>query len=131
MKRYVGLLLSLALVPVTLSAQMPWLSKVPGKPIETRPTQKPDNTPAFPEQTRAPYRATTPFKVTTLISNLEVPWSLAFLPSGNIIFTERLPGRLRIFHKDGKLSAPDAGVSAALMPGDKDSAVLVVVLDHT
>lgn len=129
MKRYVGLLLSLAVVPVTLSAQMPWLSKVPGKPIETRPTEKPDNTPAFPEQTRAPYRATTPFKVTTLISNLEVPWSLAFLPSGNIIFTERLPGRLRILDKSGKVSAPLNGVSVVAAPGAKDIGLLDVVLD--
>jgi glucose/arabinose dehydrogenase len=129
MKRYAGLLLSLTLVPVTLAAQMPWLSTVPGKPIETRPTEKPDNTPAFPEQTRAPYRATAPFKVTTLIDNLEVSWSLAFLPSGNIIFTERLPGRLRLLHKNGKVSAPLSGVSAAASPGAKDIGLLDVVLD--
>src|SRR5688572_977936 len=128
MNRYLGLLLSLAL-PVTLAAQMPWVVRQAGKPIDSRPTEKPDNTPAFPEQTRAPYRATTPFKVTTLISNLEVSWSLAFLPSGNIIFTERLPGRLRILDKSGKVSAPLTGVSVVAAPGAKDIGLLDVVLD--
>ena len=90
---------------------MPWLVTEEGKPIETRPTEKPDNVPAFPEQTRAPYRETAPYKVTTLIDNLEVAWSLAFLPSGNIILTERLPGRLRILHTNGTVSAPLTGVS--------------------
>jgi glucose/arabinose dehydrogenase len=100
-----------------------------GHPIDRRPTEKKDNVPAFPEQTRAPYRKTTPFKVTTLIDNLEVMWSLAFLPSGNIILTERLPGRLRILHTDGKVSEPLAGVSAVATPGAKDIGLLDVVLD--
>ena len=34
-----------------------------GRPIETRPPEKKDNTPAFPEQTRAPYHATPPVTV--------------------------------------------------------------------
>ena len=129
MNRYFGLLLTLALLPVNLAAQMPWVVREAGKPIDSRPTEKPDNTPAFPEQTRAPYRATPPFKVTTLISNLEVPWSLAFLPSGNIIFTERLPGRLRILDKNGKVSSPLKGVSVAAAPGAKDIGLLDIVLD--
>src|SRR4051812_5375762 len=54
---------------------------VEGQPIERRPPEKSDNKPAFPEQTRAPYRASAPFRVTTLIDNMPAPWSLAFLPS--------------------------------------------------
>jgi glucose/arabinose dehydrogenase len=129
MNKYLGLLLSLTILPVTLAAQMPWVVREPGKPIDSRPTEKPDNTPAFPEQTRAPYRATAPFKVTTLINNLEVPWSLAFLPGGNIILTERLPGRLRILDTNGKVSAPLTGVSVVASPGAKDIGLLDVVLD--
>ena len=67
--------------------------------------------------------------MTTLIDNLEVPWSLAFLPGGNIILTERLPGRMRILHTDGKLSGPLAGVSVVASPGAKDIGLLDVVLD--
>ncbi len=129
MNRYLVLLMSLTLLPVTLAAQMPWVVREAGKPIDSRPTEKPDNTPAFPEQTRAPYRATPPFKVTTLINNLEVSWSLAFLPSGNIILTERLPGRLRILDTNGNVSAPLKGVSVAAAPGAKDIGLLDVVLD--
>jgi glucose/arabinose dehydrogenase len=100
-----------------------------GKPIDRRPTEKKDNAPTFPEQTRAPYHKTTPFKMTTLIDNLEVMWSLAFLPSGNIILTERLPGRMRILHSDGTVSEPLAGVAAVATPGAIDIGLLDVVLD--
>ena len=109
--------------------RLPWLATEEGKPIDTRPTEKKDNAPAFPQQTRAPFHATAPFKVTTLIDNIEVPWSLAFLPGGNIILTERLPGRMRILHSDGKLSGPLAGASAVASPGAKDIGLLDVVLD--
>src|SRR3546814_3214583 len=43
------------------------------------------------------------FRVRTLASGLEHPWSLAFLPGGGILITGR-PGRLRLF-KDGQLEA--------------------------
>ena len=46
--------------------------------------------------------------VETVASGLEHPWSLAFLPDGAMLVTER-PGRLRIV-RDGKLSEPIANV---------------------
>ena len=88
-----------------------------GRPIETRPPEKKDNAPAFPEQTRAPYHATAPFKVTTLIDNLPAPWSLAFLPGGKMLVTERLPGTMRILDTNGVLSEPLAGVSVRGVAG--------------
>lgn len=41
------------------------------------------------------------FRVEIVAENLEVPWAFAFLPDGNLIFTER-PGRVRII-ENGKL----------------------------
>jgi aldose sugar dehydrogenase len=102
---------------------------VEGQPIERRPPEKPDDQPVFPEQSRAPYHATPPFKVTTLIDNIPAPWSLAFLPDGKILFTERLPGSLHILDTKGALSEPVAGVAALASPGAKDIGLLDVVLD--
>lgn len=45
----------------------------------------------------------TRFKVETVASGLEVPWGFAWLPTGEMLFTER-PGRVRIIEK-GKLRA--------------------------
>ena len=47
--------------------------------------------------------------VETFARGLNSPWSLAFLPDGRALVTER-PGRLRIVGKDGKLSSPLAGL---------------------
>jgi glucose/arabinose dehydrogenase len=40
--------------------------------------------------------------VVKVVEGLDCPWSLAFLPDGRMLVTER-PGRLRIVSKDGKL----------------------------
>ncbi len=43
------------------------------------------------------------FRVSTLLSGLENPWSMAFLPDGRMLVTERL-GRLRLVGPDFRLS---------------------------
>jgi len=48
-------------------------------------------------------------KVETYASGLEHPWGMQFLPDGRLLVTER-PGRMRYVTKDGRLSAPIAGV---------------------
>ena len=48
-------------------------------------------------------------QVWSLVSGLEHPWSLAFLPDGAMLVTER-PGRLRLVGVDGALSAPVQGL---------------------
>src|SRR4051794_25966547 len=100
-----------------------------GQPIEKRSPEKADNMPLFPEQTRAPYHASPPFRVTALLDNLPAPWSLAFLPDGKILLTERLPGSIRILDTKGVLSAPLAGVAELASPGAKDIGLLDVMLD--
>lgn len=49
------------------------------------------------------FQERTRFKVETVASGLEVPWGFAWLPTGEMLFTER-PGRVRIIEK-GKLRA--------------------------
>jgi glucose/arabinose dehydrogenase len=48
-------------------------------------------------------------EVQTVASGLVNPWSLAFLPDGRMLVTER-PGRMRIVTPEGQLSAPFKGL---------------------
>jgi glucose/arabinose dehydrogenase len=66
-------------------------------------------------------------EVTTVARGLVHPWALQFLPDGRMLVTER-PGRMRIVEKDGKLSAPLAGVPAARAGGQ--GGLLDVRLDN-
>jgi aldose sugar dehydrogenase len=125
-------------IPAAVDAQQPVTpapqtqsapNRVDGQPIERRPPEKSDDKPAFPEQTRAPYHASAPFQVTTLIDNLPAPWSLAFLPDGKILISERLPGSIRILDSKGVRSEPVAGVRDLASPAAQDIGLLDVVLD--
>ena len=64
---------------------------------------------ALPAQAQTVESAKAKFRVETIASGLENPWSLAFLPDGRKLITER-PGRLRILGSDGKLLKPVAGL---------------------
>jgi glucose/arabinose dehydrogenase len=82
----------------------------PGKPVEDKAANAGHQQPAFPGQTRAPHRtAGVGFATEVVVRSLEHPWSVAFLPDGRFLITER-PGRLRIAAEDGTLSAPIEGV---------------------
>jgi aldose sugar dehydrogenase len=43
--------------------------------------------------------------VQTIVTNVEIPWSMAFAPDGRLFFTER-PGRVRIYQNNQLLPAP-------------------------
>jgi len=66
-------------------------------------------TPAGAEQTNAPAAKPASVRTETVAQGLEHPWGLAFLPDGRLLVTER-PGRMRLVTKNGKLSAPIAGL---------------------
>ena len=80
---------------------------------------------AWRRPARAPQDATTPgawtqqterhaVRVTVLTDGLEHPWSLAFLPDGRMLVTER-PGRLRYVEANGTLDpTPIGGLPAAV-----------------
>ena len=68
--------------------------------------------PAYPDQTRAASPlAQTLYHVETVAEGLDHPWSLAWLPDGRMLVTER-PGRLRLVSPGGTLSPPVLGMPA-------------------
>ncbi len=58
----------------------------------------------------------TAFTMTEVATGLQHPWSLAFLPDGDMLVTER-PGRLRRIGRDGSVSKPIAGVPEVYAEG--------------
>lgn len=62
----------------------------------------------------------------TIASGLDNPWSLAFLPDGRMLVTER-PGRMRLVAPDGSLSSPLGGVPPVFAEGE--GGLMDVVLD--
>lgn len=63
--------------------------------------------PAIAQASQEPPSA--PARVTPVVGGLDHPWSMAFLPDGGILITER-PGNLRLLRTPGGLSKPLAGV---------------------
>lgn len=91
---------------------------VEGLPMEERPPELATDKPAFPEQTRAPYHASgVKFQVSLITDQLRLPWSMQFLPSGDLLVTEKVGG-IRIVSKAGKVSKPLAGVPPVHYLGD-------------
>lgn len=95
--------------------------------VDPRPPNGRDQVPAFPGQTDAPeQKLGVAFRIDTVVSGLEMPWGLAFLPNGKMLVTER-PGRLRVLTADGKLSPPVVGLPPVHATGQ--GGLLDVALD--
>ncbi len=56
------------------------------------------------------------YRVVTVAEGLERPWSMAFLPSGDMLVTEK-PGRLRLIQDGRLLDEPIAGVPEVFATG--------------
>ncbi|MGM0678053.1 PQQ-dependent sugar dehydrogenase [Ectothiorhodospira marina] len=66
------------------------------------------------------------YRIETVASGLEHPWSLAFLPDGRMLVTERA-GRLRVIENGQLLAAPVEGVPDSLV---RKQGGLLEVLPH-
>ena len=100
----------LAACAFALAACKPEPDEDSGAGIEAAPTYRRDAA-AEPQQGERGG-----FAVRTLVDGLVHPWSLAFLPDGSMLVTER-PGRLRRIGADGTISAPLAGVPTVFARG--------------
>lgn len=110
---------------VPLYTPLQW-QKVEGRPIETRWPEKQDDAPDFPGQTRAPYHASVPYKVTTITDKLVRPWALQFLSRGRMLVTQRM-GQMVIVDAKGAIT-PISGVPEVIWEGGQGG-LLDVALD--
>ena len=67
-------------------------------------------------------------EVRTVASGLVNPWSLAFLPDGRMLVTER-PGRIRLVTSEGQLSPPLKGVPEVFASGQ--GGLLDIAIDRS
>ncbi len=103
-RRLLLLVLSLNAAPLVVSAQHAG--------VDPRPPNATGQTPALAGQTRAPeQKLGVAFDVVAVAQGLESPWSLAFLPGGKMLVTEKA-GRLRVVGADGALSPAVSGLPA-------------------
>ena len=73
--------------------------------------QGPRNSPPLPSLPQTYFTAEQPIRVVPVVTGLAHPWSLAFLPDGSILVTER-NGRLRVIRNGVLDPQPIAGVPA-------------------
>ncbi len=95
--------------------------------VETLLKVAPDQAPASALQTRVgAVQTTTHLNIKILTSALSFPWSLAFLPDGRMLITEK-PGSIRIITADGVIGNKITGLPAVKY--QSDSGLQDIVLD--
>jgi aldose sugar dehydrogenase len=85
---------------------------------QVKATDYPAPKPAFAGQTGAPspQTASPALKIDTIVTRLNNPWSMALLPGGEILVTERT-GEMRIVNKDVVFHRPLAGLPGVKVIG--------------
>lgn len=112
---------SIAAIAATLvSAILAW--RTPAAPARPLVPPKPGTTSEVHDTEEGRIR------VTELVTNLDHPWGLAFLPDGDMLITER-PGRLRRASPHGNVSEPLVGVPQVFAEGQ--SGLLDVAVSPT
>jgi len=99
------------------SSGFPAPQTVEGQPIETRAPELAGDHPIVSGQTRAPYKKSAPYKVTTLTDHLDHPWALQFLPDGKMLVTEKNQGALVLVDQSGAISQPISDVPPVAAQG--------------
>lgn len=84
--------------------------------------------PAVAQETVSVPSSAGPLAVETVASGLQSPWSLAFLPDGRMLVTER-GGRLRVVNRNGTVSEPVPGLPAVQARGQGGLLDLVLAPD--
>jgi aldose sugar dehydrogenase len=69
------------------------------------------------------------YETQVVASGLEHPWSVAFLPDGRMLVTER-PGRLRVIDRDGLMAEPVAGLPDVFVSGQGGLFDVLLALDY-
>lgn len=85
--------------------------------------------PARAQKPPGPEPVQSPIQTRVLARGLANPWSVACLPDGRMLVTERA-GRLRVVEADGKLSKPVAGLPPVLERGQGGLLGVVLAPDH-
>lgn len=96
----------------------PDIKPVEGQPLEKREANGVNQKPAFAGQTRAGASITkTPYKTTVIADKLFRPWSIAFMPDGKMLISEKR-GSVRIVSQDGVVSDTLRGMPKVLFGVD-------------
>ena len=106
-----------------VSAGLGVLSVVLGSAAQAQDSRASPALPSFPQVYET---ADLTIRVEKLADGLANPWSLAWLPNGDLLITER-PGRLRVF-RNGAILPPPFGDHSAELTNTSDRGLLGIAV---